>query len=1667
MKKTNKLTKLLAVLLIIALAALTMVALSGCSGCNGDTPPNGYGGYEVGTFVHHPLGGELYHTLELNEDLSFSLTMADLVSSGRYSLEYRALTLAVATEGLTGIYVNIYGTVSADYNYIMLTMSGVTMRFDRLRNFTVSFNTHGGSPVEGLEVRFNHALTAPNNPTKEGYLFAGWHTNATWATPWVFAPALNPTRVTSNTTLHARFLRQLDPSLEHTINFSWNWPTGVAAPTGFETNPASLQTASHFLSAAQLPSAPSLTGFDFYGWWTSATNSGAALTAPHNPTAPFAAPTTLFARWEAQVAPGMPRAPVVTATNVSGVTTGFTWLAQAGASFNVQITGPAGFTPIDTTVNANVFLLPADSQFADLPAGTFTVSVTATIGANTSAAGTLSYVNRPLLPVVTFGAHPDSVTSAVFTGVPNATRYYVRIYCATFTGGWPANNAWHLLDNTLVDFTTHTMRAQGIYFYVRAAADNFVTSTSQRFVLNRTLAALPQAGLVVTDNQEEQTLTLAEVANATSFRVEINGGEGNSLTTTLLASARTLDLSGFDIVAAGLTISVTPLSQWFNSPAATVYTWHRTSLTRPTFAEGEAVFTTNPLGGGTFTWQAVPHATRYEVQFGPAGNPTTHIVTTTYFTFDQDVSAGVVYAFRVRALGPEGGSLQPSLWTAAYELTAQFTGLSYNNRTVSWNAMQGVSGFAVQVGAGAIVEVTGTSVEIEFATPGYIAVRIAYVTLGGVRSEWHTLTLFVYYVVFNSNLPADEVIAPIPNQFYVAGDRVNFPPNPRVIGRDFQFWNSNSLGTGINFSQIDTTPEGFIASGNLTMYAHWVARTTDLNFVLDDVELNGNFPATFYLDGANAGEPIAARNFTFGVPFSMPVPKITNAAGEHLVYDVRLFLGWFTEPNGGGVRLTDNNGTSVHHADRANSAPTITPTLRVEVKGLYYVFPYFATVFSFTWQDLPAPQISGYTVGIANRINFNRYVGVLTIPSAREGRPVVRLQPGAGANTFRDMPAITRIYLPDTLVDIPDNLFPNSPNISYVGVYGNSLVARFISHDGILYSIRDENQVLSPIRPEFFPLSLGGVITILDGVQYIREDLFRNNQLLERLYLPASVLTIGRSAFENTRMIEYVCFGGSDSQLTTIMPRAFAFSGIESITIPGTVRDTLNSEGQLVMGIGYAAFNGFRHNTVNPNDRLAAGTSSNNGGTLSRLHTINWASGTQPLSLQGRPEGITDTSDVAHGAMNGAFLMDTFSGVLVDEIVVPNRITYVGNNVLRLAGIPNYTYETAGIAPGSIITRTVRRVNISFEPESTTNPLNIPLRLGSFDGSAGTVGSPFGRSFGSPSVFNTVNTIVIPARTTYIAAGAFSFVRDHFSSITFETGGTEDLVIGDNAFRFTGARDNYMPVIQIPARTTQIGAGAFAYRHDITNITFEQGGNRPLTIGARAFALDNNLRHSNHALYRCTVIVPSRVTSIGSEAFFNNFGLENVTFETDLADNSPLPLTFGARVFGHQPPVVGGPSARLTSIELPSRTYSVHSEAFARTGSLESILVSQGYGPNGGARNYSDINGLLFNEAETELVFWPRGRHVSNVSFPSTTTTIASHAFADHHFLGSILTIPYHITLIGYNSFFNTRFNEIQFSASAQPLTIADATGANGAFRNNPNLARIRFLEDSYVRYIG
>lgn len=81
-----------------------------------------------------------------------------------------------------------------------ITVSGGTFKNGASGVWTVTFNTNGGTPEPESQIRANLPATKPDDPTRSGYVFAGWYTDEACTAAYDFTQP-----VTDNITLYAKW----------------------------------------------------------------------------------------------------------------------------------------------------------------------------------------------------------------------------------------------------------------------------------------------------------------------------------------------------------------------------------------------------------------------------------------------------------------------------------------------------------------------------------------------------------------------------------------------------------------------------------------------------------------------------------------------------------------------------------------------------------------------------------------------------------------------------------------------------------------------------------------------------------------------------------------------------------------------------------------------------------------------------------------------------------------------------------------------------------------------------------------------------------------------------------------------------------------------------------------------------------------------------------------------------------------------------------------------------------------------------------------------------------------------------------------------------------------------------------------------------------------------
>ncbi|MHC1682971.1 MAG: leucine-rich repeat protein [Clostridiaceae bacterium] len=207
-------------------------------------------------------------------------------------------------------------------------------------NYTVTFNSNGGSTVGNVQATNNTLITAPTEPRKAGYTFGGWYKELTCITPWNFTTD----KIAGNTTLYAK------------------WITNPAAPINLK----SVSTGYNCISTSWSP----VTGISGYEVWRATSISGpyALISKPtlttYNDTAVITG-TSYYYKVRAYKLVGTIKvysdfAPIVSAKPIPAISSKVIAASSAYNSINTSwaaVTGASGYEVWRSTSSAGTYTL--------------------------------------------------------------------------------------------------------------------------------------------------------------------------------------------------------------------------------------------------------------------------------------------------------------------------------------------------------------------------------------------------------------------------------------------------------------------------------------------------------------------------------------------------------------------------------------------------------------------------------------------------------------------------------------------------------------------------------------------------------------------------------------------------------------------------------------------------------------------------------------------------------------------------------------------------------------------------------------------------------------------------------------------------------------------------------------------------------------------------------------------------------------------------------------------------------------------------------------------------------------------------------------------------------------------------------------------------------------
>ena len=224
-----------------------------------------------------------------------------------------------------------------------------------------------------------------------------------------------------------------------------------------------------------------------------------------------------------------------------------------------------------------------------------------------------------------------------------------------------------------------------------------------------------------------------------------------------------------------------------------------------------------------------------------------------------------------------------------------------------------------------------------------------------------------------------------------------------------------------------------------------------------------------------------------------------------------------------------------------------------------------------------------------------------------------------------------------------------------------------------------------------------------------------------------------------------------------------------------------------------------------------------------------------------------------------------FAGAAMDSFELPARMVEIGGSFFQnAANLKTFTFEENRQSP--LTAHCVPGAAQGFHLAGTiVEELNIPGSLGNIpNGLANnvttlkrvTIGEGI-KEVGDFAFWGTlITTVHFPKSVEKIGHSVFQGCAS-LESVTFEKGGTADLVIGPWSFQACAIKN----ALEIPARTVSLGAACFA-GNQISSLTFEAGGTKPLVFEDGVDPTSQGKGYHFDAITATTVVLPKRTQKI-------------------------------------------------------------------------------------------------------------------------------------------------------------------------------------------------------------
>ena len=814
--------------------------------------------------------------------------------------------------------------------------------------YTVAYNANGGSGTTMASSSHTYgtakALTS-NTYTRTGYTFAGWATSASGSVVYSNGQSVSNLTATNGATvtLYAKWT-----PITYTIAYNGNGNTGGSTVSSTHT---------YDVAKALTSNGFNKTGYSFAGWATSTTGSvvysnGQSVTNVRSTTGT----TTLYAKWNlvnysitynlnggtnSSSNPSSYNVTSSTITLANPTRTGYTFAGWfTDSSFTNSITSIAAGSTGNKTL------------YAKWNANSYTIA----FNGNGNTGGSMSSLSMVYGTAKTLTSNAFTKTGYTFQGWATSSSATT----ATYTNGQSVNN---LVSTNGGSITLYAVWKANTYTVAYNGNGNTGGSTASSSHTYGTAKALTSNGFTKTG------YTFAGWATSSSGSVVYSNGQSvsnltstNGATVTLYAKWNVVNYSITYNLNGGTNSSSNPSRYNITSSTITLANPTRTGYTFGGWYSDSSFATkvTSIASGstGNKTLYAKWTANSYTISFNGNGNTggsmsnlamtygTAKTLTSNGFTKTGYTFAGWATSASGAVVYSNGQSVNNLTATAGGTVTlyAKWTANTY---TVAYNGNGNTGGSTASsshtYGVAKTLTANGfTKTGHNFAgwsksSSGAVAYSNSQSVSNLTATNGATVTLYAKWnpwthtVAYNANGGSG---APSSQTKTYGTSLTLSSTKPTRTGYTFAGWNTNSSGTGTNYSaggSYTADQNG----GTVTLYAKWTANSYTVTF-----NANGGSTST------------SSKTVTYASTYgTLPTPTRTGYT----------FKGWYTASSG-GTQVTSSSTVSITANQTLYAKWTAnTYTLTFNANGGSVSPSTKSVAFGSAFGNLPTPTRPGYT----------------------------------------------------------------------------------------------------------------------------------------------------------------------------------------------------------------------------------------------------------------------------------------------------------------------------------------------------------------------------------------------------------------------------------------------------------------------------------------------------------------------------------------------------------------------------------------------------------------------------------------------------------------------------------------------------------------------------------